>query len=623
MGAPEPVVEREPPGTIPIIQAGRNAWRLAGARASGVLIDGAAYYRSFYHAAGQARHSILMSGWQFNSGVPLLRGPEVPPGAEVRFLRFLDGLCRRRPALHVYILAWDFHLVFALEREWMQRVIFHWMTSPRFRFRFDDGPVAGGSHHQKFVVIDGRVAFAGGMDVCESRWDDRCHRADNPLRVTRGARVKPYHDVQAYLAGGDGPRVLQALFVERWRRAGGEPPVLGPVPLPRRRAVPPAFVRGARRPRTGAEEVALGPARVALSRTDPRPDGDTVYEVARLFCDAIAAARRLIYVETQYFSSRRIAGALAARLRAARQPRLEIAVIVNERAEAAKEEIAVGLRQAQVLADLRRVAAETGHALGLYHVRCRNADGRFARTYVHSKLLIVDDRFLTVGSANLTNRSMALDSELHVSWESTGDGPGDRRLRRAIRRLRVSLLAEHAGLAGARIRDLARAEGLVRRLDALAGDGAGGLRVLGPPTPAQALALELIDPQLLPFDRDTGAAEARRDEPVEERAARLRAALLERTLRWLRSALGAVGGSALAPPAGREVQAMNRDEMEGKWEKAKGYAKDKAGEVTNDPDLEAEGEVQQAEGEVQDKFGRARRKAGEAIEETGERIKGE
>jgi len=68
---------------------------------------------------------------------------------------------------------------------------------------------------------------------------------------------------------------------------------------------------------------------------------------------------------------------------------------------------------------------------------------------------------------------------------------------------------------------------------------------------------------------------------------------------------------------------MNKDEMEGKWEKAKGYVKDKAGEVTNDPDVEAEGEAQQAAGEVQDKFGQARRKAGAAVEETGEKIKGE
>jgi uncharacterized protein YjbJ (UPF0337 family) len=68
---------------------------------------------------------------------------------------------------------------------------------------------------------------------------------------------------------------------------------------------------------------------------------------------------------------------------------------------------------------------------------------------------------------------------------------------------------------------------------------------------------------------------------------------------------------------------MNKDEMEGKWEKAKGYVKEKAGEITNDPDLEAEGEAHQAAGEVKDKFGQARRKAGEAVEEAGEKIKGE
>ena len=96
-----------------------------------------------------------MSGWQFDSGVLLLRGSDAPPGAEVRFLPFLNSLCEANPDLHVYILAWDFHVVLALEREWMQRVYFDWMTNPRFRFLFDNCPAPGGSHHQKFVVVDG------------------------------------------------------------------------------------------------------------------------------------------------------------------------------------------------------------------------------------------------------------------------------------------------------------------------------------------------------------------------------------------------------------------------------------------------------------------------------------
>jgi hypothetical protein len=70
-------------------------------------------------------------------------------------LPFLNGLCNANPDLHVYILAWDFHVVLALERQLMQQVYFRWMTNPRFRFLLDDCPVPGGSHHQKFVVVDG------------------------------------------------------------------------------------------------------------------------------------------------------------------------------------------------------------------------------------------------------------------------------------------------------------------------------------------------------------------------------------------------------------------------------------------------------------------------------------
>jgi uncharacterized protein YjbJ (UPF0337 family) len=68
---------------------------------------------------------------------------------------------------------------------------------------------------------------------------------------------------------------------------------------------------------------------------------------------------------------------------------------------------------------------------------------------------------------------------------------------------------------------------------------------------------------------------------------------------------------------------MNKDEMEGKWEKAKGTVKEKAGEVTGDHEMEAEGAAQQAAGEAQDTFGKARRKAGEAVEDLGDTIKGE
>jgi phospholipase D1/2 len=186
-------------------------------------------------------------------------------------------------------------------------------------------------------------------------------------------------------------------------------------------------------------------------------------------------------------------------MRAADRARLQIVIVVNERAEAFKEEVAVGLRQAKNIARLRQVAAATGHALGVYYSLSDGPGEAQRATYIHSKLMLVDDRFLTVGSANLTNRSMEVDSELHVAWESAADDRS--RLGRGIRRLRISLLAEHAGLAGTTaIRPLVAIDGLVDRLNQLAGQAGARLQIHGPPRPAQQTAMSIIDPEDLPFD---------------------------------------------------------------------------------------------------------------------------
>lgn len=493
---------------LPFLQPGHNAWREVTARSSGLLVDASDYYHAVYWAARGARRSILMSGWEFDRTVELVRGPDAPAGAEVRFLNFLNGLCEQNPDLYVCVLAWDFHMVLAAEREWLQEAFFHWMTHPHLHFRMDPAAVSGGSQHQKFIVIDGRVAFLGGMDVCEGRWDDRRHLAEHPHRLgLAGAQQKPYHDVQVYLAGGDAPTALEQYFFQRWQRAGGTLPPL-----------PPALRHdGVYEPR-GA--VPLGATTLALSRTEPHAEYAGVREVERLFVDAIASAERLIFIETQYFSSRRIADALVHRMRAGERERLEIVVLVNERAEAFKEEVAVGLRQVEIIEHLRTVAAETGHALGCYYTRPAGGGDEPGRTtYVHSKVMAVDDRFLTVGSANLTNRSMGVDSELHASWDTGGT---DARLARVIRRARVSLIAEHTGVSGVRrVRGLVPIAGLVARLDAIAAEPGARLRSHRRPTPTQQALLATVDPQSLPFDPETTASLDREalTEPSDERRA--------------------------------------------------------------------------------------------------------
>jgi phospholipase D1/2 len=480
-----------------ILEPSVHAFRVPPVDEIGLLIDGDDYYREFYRAACKAEHYILLSGWQFDSDAELLRGPEAAQAeGPVTLLKFLNYLCETRPQLAIYILAWDFSLVFAAEREWMQRVVFDWTTNERLLFRFDDNHVERGCHHQKFVVIDGRYAFLGGLDLCDDRWDDRRHLNINPLRLSRGEPHKPFHDVQAYMRGRLVSEALEELFLGRWVKAGGDPIVLPPVEfasLPSQRV--------------GLDGLlTLRATEIALSRTDPfgTPGGPKLCtEILQLHVAAIHAAQKLIYLETQYLSSHAICEALEQRMRDTAKPALELAFVLNMRGETLKEQAAVGLAQAQIIGRLRQVASETPHQLGIYYTlpSCGEGEVPERATYIHAKLMIVDDRFLTVGSANLTNRSMAVDTELNLTVETL---ESDDELALSIRHIRANLLAEHTGGA-----ELSLCEGLVSHLNKLVEDGTQSvpgvpcrLRRHPSPTISERAALALVDPQKLPFDPD-------------------------------------------------------------------------------------------------------------------------
>jgi hypothetical protein len=124
--------------------------------------------------------------------------------------------------------------------------------------------------------------------------------------------------------------------------------------------------------------------------------------------------------------------------------------------------------------------------------------------------------FLSVGSANLTNRSMGVDSELHASWETSPDDASSPLVAR-VREIRVSLLAEHSGQDCGAAEAFGPIPGLVRRLDAIA--DRSRLRRHRPPSPGQRATLELLDPQSLPFDpAEPGVADAAaREEPSDQR----------------------------------------------------------------------------------------------------------
>jgi phospholipase D1/2 len=447
-----------------VLKPGRNCWIIDEVGATGLLIDGRDYYRAFYRAAMKARRYILLAGWQFDREVHLLRGDDARETShDVRFLSFLNELCEKIPKLKIYILSWDFSSLYILDREWFQDLIYTWTTSARLYFRFDNTHSIGASHHQKFAVIDGTIGFVGGIDICSQRWDDRDHRVSNPhRRDAKGKAYEPYHDIQSCFTGQAAER-LARYFSHRWKVSGGKKLDLAPPP-----DEPPFEID---------PTVSIPAHQIALSRTRGRtllPLQSQLQEIRNLYVDAISSADQLIYMENQYFSSQAVYQAIIERIEDSGRPPLQIVIILPKKPHTLAENVAMGLAQMKMLKDISERCEKYGHAIGIYHTLPAaietgvNADAQWESTYIHAKLLIVDDRFLSVGSANTTNRSMGLDTELNVSWE-VGISGGEE-LTRSIRQVRETLLTEHAGLEGeGSFGSLGSPGQLVARLDEMCG----------------------------------------------------------------------------------------------------------------------------------------------------------
>ena len=485
---------------------GQTSWRVHERANAALLVDVRDYYRAFYEAVSRAKRSVLMLGWQFDSDVQLLRGQDLPADADPKgyeLLPLLDRLCRERPELEVKMLAWDHSLFFALEREVLQKVVFDIATVDRFSFKVDSTVPWGGSHHQKVAIIDGQVAFMGSADICQDRWDTSAHVARDPLRLSRKSEAyKPYHEVQAVFTGAP-VRSLLDLFAERWAHATGE--VLEPEAL----VVPHAGADDDEACDRAAAAllaslpvtVAMPKACVAFSRTVPTAPGrEHVHEIRDLYVRAIHSAERMIYIETQYLTSCCVRDALVSRMKDASRSKLDVVLVLPHKPEKFKEEFTIGEPQASVLDAVVEAARQGGHALGIYNVAVPDgATGGSIFVYIHAKLMIIDDRFFTMGSANLANRSMTVDSEINAAWVAP---PGDAELHNAIRRVRTRLLLEHLGEA-ADVRVVARPEGLVKRLNRAVDEGRGRLRhhELSHDSPnaltraVQELACDFVDPE--------------------------------------------------------------------------------------------------------------------------------
>ena len=395
-------------------------WRSAMASRARLVIDAADYYEAMRAAMLKAEQRIMLVGWDFDTRIPLTFKRRKAGDPPKRLGEYILWLAERRPELEIRILKWNFGAMKLLGRGRAILDVARWAVRPNIDFKFDSAHPFGCSHHQKIVVIDDQFAVCGGIDMTQDRWDTRDHHDDDRhRRRPNGTPYGPWHDA-TMLVEGDVAGQLAELARDRWVVAGGDslPPC-----VPAQRSAWPDDLAA------DFTNVLIGIARTRAEFQDYA----AIHEIERLFLAQIASAKRFIYAENQYFASRKIAEAIALRMAEADPP--EIFLVNPQTADGWLEQKAMDSARVQLL----RAIGEKDHRdrFSIYYPVTTGG----APIYVHSKLMIVDDRILRVGSANMNNRSLGLDSECDLSITAANDADAA-----TIAALRRSLLAEHVGL---------------------------------------------------------------------------------------------------------------------------------------------------------------------------------
>jgi phospholipase D1/2 len=446
----------------PLLEPGRNCWRIARAKRAALIVDADHYYRAARRAMLAARHQILLMGWDVDTRISLDDDPqEEGPNCLGPLIAWL---AKNRPELHIHILAWDGGAYRYLGRGSTLFRIASWARHERIHYRFDGAHPREASHHQKILVIDDCLAFCGGIDITGSRWDTRGHIDNDPRRrrATTRRHYGPWHDA-TMVVDGDAARALGDLGRKRWKIAAEqELPCACKAPGPWPKGVEPQF-----------RELDIG-----IARTRGKMDDlDEVREIEALFADMIGAARRFVYAETQYFASRVIAEAIAKRMAEPDAP--EIVVVNPREGYGWLDESIMGPARAELMRAIAKV--DRNRRFRIYSPVTEGGED----IYVHAKIMIVDDHMLRVGSANMNNRSMGLDSECDLLIEATAAHQAHSAA--AIRRIRADLLAEHLGVEPDEVDRSCEAEGsLIGAIEALRGTG----RTLVPLAPREMGAVE-------------------------------------------------------------------------------------------------------------------------------------
>ena len=448
------------------------------------LVDGQAAMLAMCRAFLSAKSYILIAGWDMRADLPMVRGEDTHVGAvgsdeqralvaslraeglsdDALALWDANQLCVRDvlgfAAAHgvkVGVLLWDAihvasHLTNdpATEQKQLEQVGVECLL--------DDSSRAithiTQSLHQKCAVVDGRVAFVGGVDLtCQAdgdydRWDTHVHLCASPERgmdilptgdengVTLSAAEHPWHDVHSRL---EGPLVADVLhnITQRWGEVAARHK--GPIwPLQVDATPPPPVADG-----HAAQIVRTIPPKTYTFA----PDG--IATIHQTYLRALARAKTFVYLENQYLWPEIYIGLNMMRW-GGRSPEM---MEVFEALGAALER---GVHLALTLPDhpncgreftdggvaWLRERAPQAVTEGRLHVFTLGAADRhsdapggvvYRPVYVHAKVAIFDDEWWMVGSANLNSRGVKSDAEINVISHDPA----------AARSLRLGLWTEH------------------------------------------------------------------------------------------------------------------------------------------------------------------------------------
>lgn len=362
------------------VAAGINGWWVPGDRAPRdgndlqVLIDGETSFAAMHDALMAAHSHVHIAGWHLTPEFRLLRAAETPTLAEL-----LKDLAKR---VDVRVLLWAGPPLpaFKPSRPMMKKVRAALTDDSQVRCVLDARERTLHCHHEKLVIIDDEIAFVGGIDLSNlhgDRWDHRNH----PPRKATG-----WHDVTTRLKGPIVADVAEH-FRERWQETAAE--VL-PEPI--------------RQPPAGA-------VTIQMWRTVPedtyRFASKGEFSILNGYLRALRRAEKLIYLENQFLWSTEIVDVLVKKLEKPPGDDFRILIVMPMQPSSGADTTRGQLG--------RLLQADNGRGY-LLPVTVRSHDTQAtAALYVHAKVGIIDDQWITIGSANLNEHSLFNDTEVNIA----------------------------------------------------------------------------------------------------------------------------------------------------------------------------------------------------------------